>query len=676
MTAGESRRRGGRAALGLAIAVVLAVGGGVLAGPARAIGGPTTASIDISPNPASAGAPVTLKVTVHGTLLSPLGIVQFFDGTSLFGPPLVLSPDFDDIEYVCSGCVPTDHSSATLTRSFSTGLHVLTVVYSGDGADLGSLGGPTTLTVNAASSSTSVLSSADPSVHGQPVTFTATVASTGDAPSGTVQFQVDGSDYGAAQPLDAAGHASITASDLDVGSHAVSAIFSSDNPDVLGSSGDLVLGFIHLPQDVTAADTTTAVGSSSNPSEFGGAVTFTATESVVAPGGGSPTGTVQFEDDGSALGAPVAVDGSGHATLTTSGIAVGTHTISAVYSSDSANFNGSSGDLSQTVGRARTTLVYFGATTADFHDSATLAAQLVRTDSGAPISGQTIGFTMASESCSATTDANGDSLCSITPADVADTYTVAAGFAGDTDYQPSSSSEPFVVTREETTTAYTGPTVILAGQPVLLSGRLLEDGSTPIAGRTLTLTLGAGAAAESCVTGATDASGDAECTVAAAVALGPQPLRAEFAGDAYYLPSTDASRTAIVFAFPARGAFVLGDRTAAAAGPAAVTFWGARWSSLNVLTGGDAPASFKGFADSTSATPPACGGTWTTRPGNSSSPVATLPSYMGTLVSTSIGKSGSTISGDIAGIVVVATAAGYAADPGHPGSGTILATYC
>ena len=107
-----------------------------------------------------------------------------------------------------------------------------------------------------------------------------------------------------------------------------------------------------------------------------------------------------------------------------------------------------------------------------------------------------------------------------------------------------------------------------------------------------------------------------------------------------------------------------------------MTFWGAHWSSLNLLTGGDAPASFKGFADATSTTPPACGGTWSSRPGNSSSPVAVLPTYMGTLVSTSIGKSGSTISGKIAGVVVVASGPGYTDDPGHPGSGAIVATYC
>jgi len=35
-----------------------------------------------------------------------------------------------------------------------------------------------------------------------------------------------------------------------------------------------------------------------------------------------------------------------------------------------------------------------------------------------------------------------------------------------------------------------------------------------------------------------------------------------------------------------------------------------------------------------------------------------------------------TLSGNITQIVVVITAPGYAPNPGHPGTGTIIATYC
>ena len=52
---------------------------------------------------------------------------------------------------------------------------------------------------------------------------------------------------------------------------------------------------------IAKAASTTAVSSSVNPSDFGQSVTFTAT---VTSGAGTPTGTVQFKDNGVNLGAP------------------------------------------------------------------------------------------------------------------------------------------------------------------------------------------------------------------------------------------------------------------------------------------------------------------------------------------------------------------------------------
>ena len=216
--------------------------------------------------------------------------------------------------------------------------------------------------------------------------------------------------------------------------------------------------------------------------------------------------------------------------------------------------------------------------------------------------------------------------------------------------------------------------MIAQGYPVTLAGRLLEDGVTAIAGRTLTLTLGNGVGAQSC-TGLTDTFGNVQCTVVSvAVTQGPKAVKASFAGDGYYLPSVDASKSVIVFAFPSRGIFVLGDQTAAGLSP--VTFWGSQWTKQNNVSGGITPSAFKGFADNPSTKPPQCGGTWTSSPGNSSSPVDAVPAYMGTAVSTSVGKDGSAVSGNIVKIVVVMTAPGYAPNPGHAGTGTIIATYC
>ena len=208
-----------------------------------------------------------------------------------------------------------------------------------------------------------------------------------------------------------------------------------------------------------------------------------------------------------------------------------------------------------------------------------------------------------------------------------------------------------------------------------LEAKLLEDGTTPPvpSGQTLTLSLGS----QSC-TATVDASGTARCTLTFTGALGPQPLAATFAGDAYYLPSADTGKTAIVFAFPTHGAFVLADATAQGAGTTRVDWWGAQWSSRNTFSSGAAPAAFKGFAATirdlpTTSPAGGCAGTWTTPPGNSSKPVDDVPSYMGVLVAGTATKSGSTISGTYARIVVVHTDPGYSDNPGHPGTGTIVA---
>jgi hypothetical protein len=326
-----------------------------------------------------------------------------------------------------------------------------------------------------------------------------------------------------------------------------------------------------------------------------------------------------------------------------------------------------------------TQIAYTGPASGDYHDAATVSAVLTD-DGGTPLSGKTLTFTLNSaETCSASTDGSGTASCSITPQEVAASYPLKVEFSDATDpvYAVSSTTTSFEVTKEETTTTYTGPTVILAGgSGVTLSGQLLEDGTTPIAGRTLTLGLGA----QTCSAGPTDASGNAHCTLTFTGALGPESVSASFAGDAYYLPSADTGKSVTVFAFPTKGAFTVGDITASTAGSSPVTWWGDNWYQLNRLSGGIAPSSFKGFAGTVTlptSTPPAtCGSAWKTLPGNSPPPTSGVPSYMGVLVTGTVTKSGNIISGNTVHIVVVKTNPGYSSNPANHGTGTIVAVYC
>jgi hypothetical protein len=318
-----------------------------------------------------------------------------------------------------------------------------------------------------------------------------------------------------------------------------------------------------------------------------------------------------------------------------------------------------------------TALTYTGDTTGDYHDVVSLSAVLTLSGTSAGIPGETITFTIGAQSCTGITDAGGAASCDLTLDQVPGPYTVTASFAGDGLLQASNASSPFTITREETTLDYTGDTVIANNTTAHLSGVLLEDDTTPIAGRTVVFTLGTGATAQT-GSGVTDAAGVAACTIFPVnQPFGPGVVTADFAGDAFYLPSSDSEAT-IIFAFLDHGSFVVGDLTATGS----VEFWGHDWSRKNVLSGGPAPDSFKGFASNISTIPPACGDTWTSRSGNSSGPPDTLPPFMGVIVSSSISKSGSTILGNAPAIVVVQPDPGYRPDPGHPGTGTAVTVYC
>ncbi len=65
---------------------------------------------------------------------------------------------------------------------------------------------------------------------------------------------------------------------------------------------------------------------------MGQPVTFTVTVSPLAPGGGTPTGTVTFMDGLTRLGTASLI--GGQATFTASNLTAGSHAISAVFSGD------------------------------------------------------------------------------------------------------------------------------------------------------------------------------------------------------------------------------------------------------------------------------------------------------------------------------------------------------
>jgi hypothetical protein len=173
--------------------------------------------------------------------------------------------------------------------------------------------------------------------------------------------------------------------------------------------------------------------------------------------------------------------------------------------------------------------------------------------------------------------------------------------------------------------------------------------------------------------GITDANGMATFTYSSSK-LGTDTLRASVSNLAGSINSNTVIATWTVSFAPGRGSFVISDLQDL--NGHAVYWWGAQWWKNDHLSTGLAPASFKGFENSDAS--PWCGDTWTTRPGNSSRPprVVAPNSYMAVIVSSKITKRGSVISGNVLHVVLVRTNAGYGPNPGHPGTGTIVATLC
>jgi hypothetical protein len=271
--------------------------------------------------------PTPGSVTISGTAADNLGISSITLNGALV--------------YTNAG-TPQTSASFSRTLTLAGGTHQLTLVVK----DLGNrtVTETRTITVNAPKSETTLTTTPSPSVFGQAVTVTATVRPEGTSagtPTGPVTFSVDGNQV-ATIFLNATGTASLTLPNLAVGVRSIAAAYNGS--------------FIYLASSATAShtvdkvSTTTTLASSLNPSTFGQSVTFTATVVSVAPGTGTPAGSVQFRrngvDEGPAIGLV-----NGTASKTLSALDAGTPPIEAVYLGN-ATYATSTGSVTQTIRQA------------------------------------------------------------------------------------------------------------------------------------------------------------------------------------------------------------------------------------------------------------------------------------------------------------------------------------
>ncbi len=281
---------------------------------------PTTTTLTSSVNASTYNQSVTFTAMVTATSGAPTGLVTFKDGASTLGTGTL------------SGGM-----ASIMVSNLAVGTHSITAVYGGDTNFNGSGSSVLSQVVNRASTSTAFTSSPNPSIVNQQVTFTATVTGhNGGTPTGTATFK-QGTTIVATKSL-VSGSANFTTTYTTSGSRSLTATYSGD--------GNFLASTSSHSQSVLKASTTTTLASSANPSNFGGAVTLTATVSSTA---GTPANgdTVKFIDGTTTLGTGSLT--AGVASFTTTAITAGTHKIKAAFVTDSSYAASSSVVLSQVV---------------------------------------------------------------------------------------------------------------------------------------------------------------------------------------------------------------------------------------------------------------------------------------------------------------------------------------
>jgi hypothetical protein len=475
----------------------------------------TTTTLVSSVNPSTLGQAVTFTATVTPTsgTGTPTGMVTFLDGTTTLG----------------SGTLSSGKATFT-TSTLALGTHAITASYSGDTSFGSSTSTVLSQTVNKATTTTTVVGTPNPSIQGQPVTFTATISPSTIGTftaSGTVTF-LDGTTTLGTNTL-SSGTATFTTSTLTVGIHAITAVYAGDT-NFAGSTSPI---FNQIVNTTTSTATTTTLVSSLNPSNLNQAVTFTATVTPTS-GTGTPTGTVTFLDGSTTLGTGTL--SGGRTTFTTSTLSGGTHSITGLYSGDST-FGGSiSTPLTQTVNKATTTTaVTVSPNPSSQGQTVTFTATISPSSMGSFNATGTVTFMDGSASLGTGTVSGGTATFTTSTLSTG-MHSITAVYAGDTNFAGSTSP----VFTQTVTTATTTTTLVSSLNPSNLNQAVTFTATvTPTSGTGMptgtvtfldgTTTLGT----------STLSSGHATFTTSA-LSGGTHSITASYSGDTNFTSSTSA----------------------------------------------------------------------------------------------------------------------------------------
>ncbi len=457
---------------------------------------PVDTALSLTASPSTdilAGQSVTLTAVLSPYTVGPPytttngDSVKFYNGTTLLG----------------SGTLSGGIAKLT-TTALPVGAVSLSAAFPGDSNYNPSTSNAVTATVT----NIVLTSSLNPSTYLQSVTFTTTLP---NGKSGTVSFFDGLTNIGTITISGAT--ASLTTSNLTVGSHNITSQFGTDTSNIVA-------------QVVNKATPTVTV-TTSGPSTYGGSVTVTA----AVPSG--VTGTISFSSGSLNLGSgPIS---SGTVSITTTALVPPSDVITATYSGD-GNYNSATGTVTQTVNKASAPSTLTSSLNPSVVSNAVMFTDTLPTG----VTG-TVAFANGATVLGSATVTNG--VATLTTSSLpAGSNSITATYSGDTNYSSSVATLTQTVNKMTPTVTVTVPGTSVFGQSIGITASV-PNGPTG----TITLTSGGVTLGSGTIT----ASNGTVTITTSILPVGPDVITATYSGDASNNSATETATQTVTRASPA-----------------------------------------------------------------------------------------------------------------------------
>ncbi len=452
----------------------------------------TTTALQSSSPGGTFGTSITFTATVTGS--TPTGSVTFKDGATTLG----------------TGTIASGVASLS-TTALVVGARSITAVYAGDVNNATSTSTATTVTMTQSTGVIALQASSASPAFGSSVTFTATM--TPLAATGSVTFK-DGATTLGSGTL-SGGVATFSTSALTAGPHSITAVFAGDVNLTTATSSAVSVTVGKATANVALATSAASVAAGAN-------VTLTATISPAAA-----TGIVTFKNGNANLGTGTIA--AGVATFSTTALAVGNHSITAVYAGDANHNTGTSAALSQVVGAATSSVALTASSNAPAYGA---SVTFTATVTGASVTG-TVTFTDTTTSQTLGTGAVSGGVATFSTSTLASgAHAVVAAYGGDANNIASTSPAVTVTVAPSTSSVALTSTSASPGLGASVIFTATVTGVTP----TGTVTFKDGAT----TIGTGNVTGGVATFTTTALALGPHSITAVYSGDVKNVGSTSA----------------------------------------------------------------------------------------------------------------------------------------